>query len=131
MNAFLYLILGLALGGLVGWLLRSLRASSGNPALETELREQLRGKDTEIADLRARHQAQIDAMAEARVEAERARSELKAEATLLADARAGAEERKQTQANAEAALRAEREANAGLQEKVNRSEEHTSELQSH
>ncbi len=118
MNSFFYLILGLALGGLVGWLLRSLRPASSNPALEKELREQLRGKDTEIADLRTRHQAQVDALAESKVEAERARTELKAETKLLADARAGAEERRQAQATAEAALRNERESNAGLQEKV-------------
>jgi DNA recombination protein RmuC len=117
-NSFFYLILGLALGGLVGWLLRSLRPASSNPALEKELREQLRGKDTEIADLRTRHQAQVDALAESKVEAERARTELKAETKLLADARAGAEERRQAQATAEAALRNERESNAGLQEKV-------------
>ena len=118
MNSFFYLILGLALGGLVGWLLRSLRPASSNPALEKELREQLRGKDTEIADLRTRHQAQVDALAESKVEAERARTELRAEAKLLADARAGAEERRQAQTTAEAALRNERESNAGLQEKV-------------
>lgn len=118
MNILLYLILGLALGVVVGWLLRSLRSTTGNPALENELREQLRGKETEIAGLRAQHEAHGKELAQAKVDAERARTELKGEETRHADTRVLAEQRRQTQSAAEAALRSEREANVGLQEKV-------------
>jgi DNA recombination protein RmuC len=115
---FLYLILGLALGGVVGWLLRGTRPSAGNPALEHELREQLRGKETELTALRAQQQVQGKELADAKVEAERARTELKAEEKRHAEIHTRAETQQSELTQAQTALRTEREANAGLQEKV-------------
>src|SRR6266850_6679198 len=58
MNATISLLIGLALGGvfggLIGWLLGSRRSSAHGPdtRLESELREQLTRRETELAQLR-------------------------------------------------------------------------------
>ncbi len=54
MSAFLYLLLGLVLGAVIGWLAGSRRQSAaGDNRLEAELRQQLTQREAELAQLRA------------------------------------------------------------------------------
>ena len=54
MNPLWYTLFGLALGLIIGWLLRSLRpAKSVDNRLETELREQVERRESELAQTRA------------------------------------------------------------------------------
>ncbi len=53
MNPMLYLLLGVALGGIIGWLLGARRsAPSADSRLEDELRQQLTQRDADLAQLR-------------------------------------------------------------------------------
>jgi DNA recombination protein RmuC len=54
MNPAVYLLLGVGLGLVIGWLLRSLRPSSlADHRLETELRQQLAQRDADLGQLRS------------------------------------------------------------------------------
>src|SRR5262245_26922167 len=54
MNPLWYTLVGLALGLIIGWLLRSLRpARSVDNRLETELRQQVERRESELAQMRA------------------------------------------------------------------------------
>jgi DNA recombination protein RmuC len=48
----IYILLGVGLGLIIGWLLRSARPGSPDSRLEGELRQQLAGRETELSQLR-------------------------------------------------------------------------------
>ena len=53
MSPMLYVLLGLALGLVIGWLLRALRQPApADNRLETELRQQLAQRESELGQLR-------------------------------------------------------------------------------
>src|SRR5262245_41369372 len=54
MASLVYLLIGLALGGVIGWLLRSLRqtAAPADARVENELRQQLAQRESELAHIR-------------------------------------------------------------------------------
>ena len=54
MSSLVYLLIGLALGGVIGWLLRSLRQTTAptDARLENELRQQLAQRESELAHTR-------------------------------------------------------------------------------
>ena len=69
MAEFLYLAIGLTLGGVIGWLIKGKSAAPVDPRLENELRQQLAAREQETQQLRA---AQTEAAsARARAEAEK------------------------------------------------------------
>lgn len=52
MTVFLFLLLGLGIGAAVAWVIRGTRPSPHDARVENELREQLRGREAELANLR-------------------------------------------------------------------------------
>jgi len=96
MNPILYVLLGAALGGVIGWLIGSRRsAAPADSRLENELRQQLTQRETELAQTREQITQTKTALATAQANQTGAETLLAEQRTLhdraLADAKAAQE----------------------------------------
>lgn len=78
MENFLYLTLGIVLGGAVGWLAAGRKGGAGRGELVGELRQQIERKEQEVGEVERREKDQRDDLAAARERLVRAEAQLKA-----------------------------------------------------